>query len=440
VGTAVTGKLAALKKLRYVNSIFIIGIVIAFKAQIFTSVGFRVSLLLWQFAQEIEPSSRVMSSERELYGLIDSIYEAVLDSNLWPSVLLKFADVVGVAQIAMPSFDWRANIFNTIAPRFDPDLLASYRDYWAFHEPIVPRAARRPLGEIYSLDDLMPREEFAATPVFNEWWQRAGCGLAAIGTNLVAEDQFSALICLFNAPGKDEVTSKQARLFEAVLPHIGRAVRIYSQLRDLEIMHVARAERFETLPQAVLLADAWARVVLANSAAKIMLDARDGIFLSKGRLAANGISDALRKLVASCVQTSSVTCRPGGELKVPRVPPNLPLDVTVAPLRSKTRLSDVPWIGAGSPVAIVTVTDSDLDRQNREKNLRRNFGLTPAEATFAAEILKGDGRKAAAQRCGVSDQTAKTYLSKIFWKTGTHRQAELVRVLLGAAATPDGEA
>jgi len=105
----------------------------------------------------------------------------------------------------------------------------------------------------------------------------------------------------------------------------------------------------------------------------------------------------------------------------------------VTPLRSKARLSDVPWIGVGTPVAIVTVRDPDIDRRRQEVNLRRHFGLTAAEARLAAEILKGDGRAAAARRGGISAATAKTHLSSIFEKTGTHRQAELIRLLFDAA-------
>ena len=126
-----------------------------------------------------------MNANKEFIALIDLIYEAALDNDLWPSVLTRIADAVGVAQVAMPSFDWRANVFTTIAPRFDPDLLISSKEYWAFREPIVPRAMKRPVGEIYSLDGLIPREAFAAAPVFNEWWRRAECGLAAMGANLV---------------------------------------------------------------------------------------------------------------------------------------------------------------------------------------------------------------------------------------------------------------
>src|SRR6266511_2306294 len=122
-----------------------------------------------------------MSGDDELIALINLIHEAVLDSDLWPEVLIKLADAMGAAQIAMPSFDQRANIFSTIAPRTDPDLLASYKEYWAFNEPVAPRAALLPVGKIYTIDSLMPREEFRRTPVFSEWWRPAGCGIAAIG-------------------------------------------------------------------------------------------------------------------------------------------------------------------------------------------------------------------------------------------------------------------
>jgi DNA-binding CsgD family transcriptional regulator len=165
-------------------------------------------------------------------------------------------------------------------------------------------------------------------------------------------------------------------------------------------------------------------------------DARDdcgGIFLDKGRLAAAGCPDILQKLIVSCAQTTLALGGPGGELKIPRELPRSLLVVTVTPLRSKARLADVPWIGVGTPVAIVTVRDPDIDRRRREINLRRRFGLTIAESKMAAEILIGDGRAAAARRRGISNATAKTHLSSIFDKTGTHRQAELIRLLLHAA-------
>jgi hypothetical protein len=143
------------------------------------------------------------------------------------------------------------------------------------------------------------------------------------------------------------------------------------------------------------------RVLLTNAAAKAMLDTRDGLFLENGRLAAAGGPDVLQKLIATCARGICAVDGPGGEFKIPREFPRSPLHVTVTPLRSEARLADIPWIGTEAPVALVTVKDPEIDRR-RETNLRRRFGLTAVESRLAAEIVKGDGRVAAARRRGIS--------------------------------------
>ena len=376
--------------------------------------------------------ARATIGPEQLIVLIDLIYEAALDGGLWPGVLIKLADAMGAAHVSITSRDRSADTFAAITPRTDPDFVASYRDYWAFHNPLIPATALRPVGEIYSLDSLMPREDFSATPVCNEWWLPAGRGLAAFGANLLVENQFSALISVANAPDKDGPTVAQTRVFEATLRHIIRAVHISRRFWALDLGPATAPEHLENLPQAIFLAGASASVVFANAAAKAMLDAGDGMLLRDGRLATADGSDALAKLIASCARTSPALGGPGGQLTVPRGHRRPPLQATVTPLRSKARLADVPWIGVGACVAVVTVNDPELDRRWREVNLRSRFGLTVAEAGLAAEILNGHGRKAAARRRGIADATAKTQLSSIFEKTGTHRQAELVRLLLDA--------
>ena len=378
--------------------------------------------------ERFEPLGRTISRHKELITLINLIYEAALDSDFWPSVLMALADTVGAAQIAMLSMDRRANVVSTFAPRLDPDLLASWQKHWAF--PVLARASLRPTGEIYTLDSLMPK--FVATRFFNEFWRPAQLGLSAAGANLLVEDQFSALIFFSNAPNKEFLTTQQMHVFEVVLRHLTRAVRISRRLWELEIEQIAAVERLESLQEGALLVDASGKVIRANDAAKAMLDNGDGIFLDNGRVAAAG-SEILQKLIASCAQTCLSLGGPGEEFKISREHSRSPLHVTVTPLRSKTQLADVPWIGVEVPVAIVTVRDPDADCRQQEVNLCHRFGLTAAEARLAAEILKGDGRAAAARRRGISTATAKSHLSSIFEKTGTHRQAELIRLLLDAA-------
>ncbi|HXW70584.1 MAG TPA: helix-turn-helix transcriptional regulator [Methylocella sp.] len=371
-----------------------------------------------------------MMLDEELKTFIDGIYDAALDNELWPGVLIGLADLMGVPQVAMPSFDRRANRFATIAPRLDPDLLESYKKHWAFHDPILAGAILRPTGEIYTLDDFMPRQEFATTPVYNEFWRPAQFGLETTGANLLVEDQLSALICFSNAPNENSVTEAQMEIFEAVLPHLSRAVRISRQLWAKEFKNVVATERLETLQQGAMLADVSARVIYANAVARALLDEGAGIFLQRGRLVAASSPGVLQNAIASCARNSLSYDGCGREFKIPRALPHSPVHVMITPLSSKAQLRDLPWINHGAPVAIVTVSDPDMDRQRRAINLRSRYGLSEAESGVAIEILKGDGRLAAARRLGISNETAKRHLSNIFEKTGTHRQAELVRLLL----------
>jgi DNA-binding CsgD family transcriptional regulator len=62
------------------------------------------------------------------------------------------------------------------------------------------------------------------------------------------------------------------------------------------------------------------------------------------------------------------------------------------------------------------------------------FGLTQAEARVAIAVAMGLNIPEVARQIGLSPNTVKTHLRRVFDKTGTARQAELARLmaLLGA--------
>ena len=62
--------------------------------------------------------------------------------------------------------------------------------------------------------------------------------------------------------------------------------------------------------------------------------------------------------------------------------------------------------------------------------LQCHFGLTPAEARLALHLVAGETLRSAEVKLSISYETARTCLKKIFRKTGTCRQAELVLIIL----------
>ncbi|MGB6177230.1 MAG: helix-turn-helix transcriptional regulator [Methylocella sp.] len=62
--------------------------------------------------------------------------------------------------------------------------------------------------------------------------------------------------------------------------------------------------------------------------------------------------------------------------------------------------------------------------------LARTFRLTPAEAKLACVIARGASPGIAARELKISRETARNQLKSVFAKTDTHRQSELVALLL----------
>jgi hypothetical protein len=295
-----------------------------------------------------------MSMEDDLLASINLIYEASFNSALWPTALISLADSLKTAHVGLSARDFCDQTYESIAPRTDPVMTALYRQYWAFHNPVWSLSATRPAGEVYLLDSLIPREDFATTPVFNEWFRPAKFGLATMSANLFVGDRFSALIAIANAPGNDEITGEQMRIFKAALPHLQRAVLIHRELRMRDLDHDTAPERLERLKCSVMLVDGAARVLFANAAARTLLGSGAGLAFKDGCLRSTDGSGALQRLIASCTPNVAAPNGPGGEISICHESAPSPLRVRVTPLRSRGTVAQLPWLGPAIPVAIVT--------------------------------------------------------------------------------------
>jgi DNA-binding CsgD family transcriptional regulator len=82
---------------------------------------------------------------------------------------------------------------------------------------------------------------------------------------------------------------------------------------------------------------------------------------------------------------------------------------------------------AVAPHAIILVKEPKADVLCNVETVGQAFGLTVAETRLLKLICEGHGTVAAAKRLGVATTTARTHLARIFSKTETGRQSELVQ-------------
>jgi len=207
------------------------------------------------------------------------------------------------------------------------------------------------------------------------------------------------------------------------------------RLAALEDRQVTSAEILDRLQQAAFVVDENGTVHFANQTAERMIARGTGLNIRQKRLHANRSEEtaALQAAIASCVETArSGGGEPTGRIRISRADSGAPLSVLVIPLRPQA-----PWSRLYRPAAILFVSDPEHRVEIPRESLRREFGMTPAEAALALEILTGRGLQDASRRLHIMLSTARTHLAHIFHKTNTRSQAQLVRPILQSNATID---
>ena len=86
--------------------------------------------------------------------------------------------------------------------------------------------------------------------------------------------------------------------------------------------------------------------------------------------------------------------------------------------------------GAG---AALFVRKAELQRPSPHEVIGRSYDLTPAELRVLLGIVEIGGVPEVAAALGIADTTVKTHLSRLYAKTGTGRQADLVKLVAGFA-------
>jgi DNA-binding CsgD family transcriptional regulator len=220
-------------------------------------------------------------------------------------------------------------------------------------------------------------------------------------------------------------------LFTALVPHLIRASEVHHRLWELDLRDAFTRAEIDSRRYGVIVVDVLGHIVSTNDIGTRLMEAPGGLCLESGALSVVDRHQAktFRRLIRGCSHPSATRKDgPGGSL-VLRRPQRSPLHILVTPFPNQQRSMNKLWHMPGPPAAIILITDPDRQRNVRKVQLRKRFGLTSAEADLTLEILKGDGRAAAASRLGISPGTARTHLQRVFHKTGVHRQAELVGVI-----------
>jgi DNA-binding CsgD family transcriptional regulator len=366
-------------------------------------------------------------AEQDAQQLLFRIYET--GSGDWAPLLDEIMQFLKGSAIALISHDFGHNLGSIVFARgYNQKHLGTYAPYHARQNAWLARERDyRTPGAIHIGEQLVPEHELVRSRFYTEWLQPQGLHhrLCAV---LSREDATAVFLEVLRPRESVKFGEHDVERCRVLLPHWQRALLSRRRLADLEVERDAALRALDQLPWGVVFVDEHRKRLAANRHADEILIAGDGL-TARGNILRADLADEtarLERLLNSALsRTGKQRSGVGGTLSITRPSGAHPLSVAVVPLHI-----EMETLGERGRIAALFVTDPDIPFDSHEQHLRELYALTAGEARLTSSLLQGKSVEEAAAAMGITINTARTRLKRIYNKTGVRRQPELMRRLL----------
>ncbi len=357
--------------------------------------------------------------------LVLSLFQDIASAQPWKAFLDALCTALGACSASLvlrpPSQGDRGELFdvNTVRPLVEVYRSRSYED-----DPFADLSE----GVACTMYDLTDAVTLGETHYFRELLAPDRI-LDMLGLNVAFGDRHIGLFRVARRIGEPRFGLLERGLMARLYPHLRCALTAYDRERRHAIENRAYIRALDQLALGVVILDDRGEVLQFNETAKRLVD--DHVFRiddRRIRLVPDGEDAALQALVAANLMEAGRTQTALNWLRITQLgEPRAHLllkpiydegDEQTRPLGVAIYVATTDRAASVTPAACATM-----------------FGLSRAEAALLLELLSGGSILSASLALGVSESTARTQLRSMFVKTGTHRQADLVRLVLTSLAT-----
>jgi DNA-binding CsgD family transcriptional regulator/GAF domain-containing protein len=363
--------------------------------------------------------------------LIELIYEGATDPSASQEVLRRLQQIFAAEVVLLARHDVAAKSGACIRQiGMDPILVGRYESEFAKQNPWMQAERLYRVHSVVTGEEVVRNTDLVKTDFYEQYLRPQHLLHRMCGVICRRGPEFW-YITAARQPSKPVFDDSDVDGLAGLLPHLDRALELSWQFARERSARQALLDMLDQLPTAIIVVDAEAHPVMMNAAAEGILAMGDGMLVNRRRLEALWHAERARlaQLVASaCAPTDGDTAAAGGHLMVSRPSGLRPFLVMVSPLPR----AYCDRAGQQRRLAAVVIKDPQAQLHASaasRREIAELYQLTRAEERLLKFILDGLGVFEAAERLGVSRNTARTHMKRIYAKTGTRRQAELVRRL-----------
>jgi DNA-binding CsgD family transcriptional regulator/PAS domain-containing protein len=365
--------------------------------------------------------------------IVHLAHHAAGDPSLWDEVMMRLCARLKASRIAHIDHNFitrQGDISHVVG--IDEHFQRLYRTRFSGKNVWLSGGRQFAPGDVFTGAELVPNWELVRTEFYRAWLRPLQAFHCLIGITFACAEEVRGLVALrsldergFNAQEKSELGSLLLQLRCAC--ELG--TEFTAARRKADIL----SDIMQALPEPILIIDGQCHPVFLNQAAERLLAEDDHLVLAHGMLRAASSQETgkLRHLVAAAAGgATSGLARPDSETTIscPSGAPPLYLRIKSLPhsaIDKEGRHKQVVAVFAGTTEMMGTV-----------RQLYDLYHLTPAEARLAVLIVGGYSLHAAACRLRISNNTARTHMKRIYDKTETHRQVDLIRLVANGALPP----
>mgnify|MGYP002737279548 CR=1 FL=1 len=364
-----------------------------------------------------------------LTTVVSGFYEASMDPKLWPEVLGKLRDALHADAAAVISHDFeqgRGQLDHSVS--IDAMFVTAYREFYCRQNAWLqrPEHFRHP-GTVLTSRQLMDSVTLVETDFYRYWLRPQNLYHHLFG---VLETQGSQVTLLSFARARDKGAfwEDDSELLFRLLPSLRQGLRAGGTMRRVQDVERILLDTLDVMPIGIALLGCSGVILNANRTAREIIDSEEALYLGSGGLGLKLPAGRFRFRDFLAGSSGDLKPDPGGEthtFSVPREGGRRPLTLLIMPIKDRTqRRAD------RDPGAVLFIGDPERPVDIDPRQLVRMYNLSRAEARVAVLLARGMRLDQSAQHLGLTYETVRKHLKQIFAKTGTDRQAELVRTLV----------
>ncbi len=374
-----------------------------------------------QYAESIRDDAHLFEgvSESENHDVMAdhplSVDVAANTRRLWHDYLAQFDVASAILTVTLPGVGHQRHAFLIGFDQVRGDAAATRR-LLAMVEDVWVRIGEQPVHHFQFSGALFgatngPVDADADTPLHN-----------GIAIQMKREGKVIRAL-FFREDGREHFSDRDAASLQLIAPLLAESATGVAQLAQQSQRSAMLEGMFDRVSMAMALLSADAQPLFLNSAAtglveqrKWLIRAADGAIVAADPAQAKQLRESIRRAATAAPDAAvedvfRLDCR-DGEWRLAYV-----ISAKSRTGDSMTRCAMVIIMGPGKVDAPTSLLEA--------------LGLLPSEQRFLGHFLKSSSLCNAAEGCGLSEETARTYLKRVRAKLGVHRQMELAGLISG---------